>query len=144
MRARLCVCNCLQAFFCLWRDERWPDSHQHVARNVSGAHVCDELQRTPQLLPGPAQRDHGGVGVAVAQPLQDMVQGQQPHPVEELPCPVTHNRCDELPNLACIHSLTSVNRFWHTSAIFLTICLMLALDLLTTFNGTGTAGGTSR
>ncbi len=59
----------------------------HAALDALRAHVGDELQRAAQLLPGAAQRDHGGVAIGVAQPRQLVVLRQPPHPVEQLPRP---------------------------------------------------------
>ena len=62
-------------------------THQEAALDVAAAHVRNELQRAPQLLPRTAQRDHGGVRVAVAEALQGMPLRQAAHPVKELPRP---------------------------------------------------------
>ncbi len=51
------------------------------------AHLSDKLQGSMQLLPGAAQRDHGAVGVGIAQPLQAVPLWQRAHPVEQLPRP---------------------------------------------------------
>lgn len=63
-------------------------AHLDAALQGACAHLGHELQGSPQLLPWPAESDHRGVGVGVAQALQVVPLRQIPHPVKQLPRPV--------------------------------------------------------
>ena len=65
----------------------------YAALQRAVAHLRNQLQGSAELLPGPAQCDHGAVGVGITQALQTMALRQRAHPVKQLPCPAQPRAC---------------------------------------------------
>ena len=97
-------------------------SHLGAALEGASAHLRDKLQCAAQLLPGPAQRDHGRVCVGVAQPPQRMALRQRAHPVKQLPRPA--NTASNATSLS--HDMPSY------ASPSQTICLSMAWRLIVT------------